>query len=163
MQYVDIREIGNSYREQVINLILPIQTEEFNVNLKLEDQPDLLSIDQFYRRDNGNFWGAFDEDHLIGTIGLIRYHPTEVAIRKMFVKKDYRGKEKGVAAALLHHLIQYCKALGIKNIYLGTVHILHAAHRFYEKSGFEKISLSELSKTFPQMPAEDRYYHFSIE
>ncbi|MBD0256372.1 MAG: GNAT family N-acetyltransferase [Cytophagales bacterium] len=162
MNAITITEIGNAHSEAVVDLILPIQTIEFKVPLTLSDQPDLLTIDAFYRKDGGNFWGAFDGPALVGTIGLVRFHPGAAAIRKMFVRKAYRGRERGVATALLAQLTGYARAIGIKDIYLGTVHVLHAAHRFYERSGFQKIEKHQLPPGFPAMPAEDVYYHLSL-
>jgi GNAT superfamily N-acetyltransferase len=57
----------------------------------------------------------------------------------MFVRKDYRGKELGIAQLLLDNLVAYCRENDINAIYLGTVD-LKAAHRFYEKNGFTRIA-----------------------
>ena len=45
----DIRPIGNSYSEPLIDLILTIQQKEFNIPVSIEDQPDLIEIENFIR------------------------------------------------------------------------------------------------------------------
>ncbi|MEZ0129349.1 GNAT family N-acetyltransferase, partial [Flavobacterium sp. LBUM151] len=48
----------------------------------------------------------------MGTIALIKFDEKKAAIRKMFVKKEYRGKEFSIAQKLLDTLIQYAKENG---------------------------------------------------
>jgi len=88
-------------------------------------------------------------------------HNTGV-IRKMFVKKDYRGKELSIAQHLLESLIDYCRQHNIADIYLGTVDILKAACRFYERNGFVRIKMEELPSYFPRMKADNTFYHLDL-
>ena len=53
-------------------------------------------------------------------------------------KKEFRGREYNIAQTLLETLISYCKDNEINDIYLGTVSVLKAAQRFYERNYFEK-------------------------
>ncbi len=46
----------------------------------------------------------------------------------------------------------------ILNLYLGTVDKLHAAHRFYEKYGFSRISEKELSADFHKCPLDTLFF-----
>ncbi|WP_300602348.1 GNAT family N-acetyltransferase [Niabella sp.] len=157
-----IRELSNAYSGQVIDLILTIQQLEFNVPVTLESQPDLQNIDAFYIKPGGNFWGAFADDILIGTIALIRTPEQTGVIRKMFVKKEYRGTQPGVAHELLHTLIRYCRQQQVETLYLGTVDLLKAAMRFYEKQGFTEIAETALPSFFPKMPVDNRFYSLSL-
>ncbi|MBC9933256.1 GNAT family N-acetyltransferase [Chitinophaga qingshengii] len=157
---ISYRPIGNEYSTAVIDLILPIQQQEFNVPTDISQQQDLLNIDQFYHGTGGGFWGAFDGDQLVGTIALIAYAPDGGALRKMFVRKTYRGKELGIATALLDTLLAYADKQGIRHIYLGTVNFLHAARRFYEKKGFDEVTADQLPAAFPRMAVDDVFYHY---
>lgn len=157
---ITYKPIGNDYSEEVINLILPIQQQEFNVPTNLSQQQDLLNIEQYYHQTGGGFWGAFDGDRLVGTIALIAYAPDGGALRKMFVRREYRGKEHGIATALLETLLNYATTRGIHDIYLGTVNFLHAARRFYEKKGFEEVTADQLPAAFPRMKVDDVFYHY---
>jgi GNAT superfamily N-acetyltransferase len=98
---IQINTLNNSYCEKIINIILPIQQIEFNVPVTLEGQPDLLDIETNYHQTGGNFWGAFHNGELVGTIGIIAIGNNAGALRKMFVRKEYRGKELGIAQLLL--------------------------------------------------------------
>ncbi|QEC54269.1 GNAT family N-acetyltransferase [Anseongella ginsenosidimutans] len=158
-----IKALNNADCPFIVDLILPIQQVEFNVPVTLEGQPDLLDLDTYYYATGGCFWGAFIEGELIGTIALISTGHQAGALRKMFVKKEFRGKEHGIARQLLQVLLAFCKAHGINELYLGTVDMLKAAHRFYERNGFQRIEAAALPPYFPRMAADNRYYHLSLK
>ncbi|MBF4491250.1 GNAT family N-acetyltransferase [Flavobacterium sp. MR2016-29] len=155
--------IENKYADAIIDLVLNIQQKEFNVAITLEDQPDLLNITNFYYASGGGFWGAFVNDELVGTIALVKFSDHEAAIRKMFVKKEFRGKEFSIAQQLLQTLIDYCKENQIDDLYLGTVSILEAALRFYERNEFERIEKEALPKSFPVMSADNVFCHLPLK
>lgn len=157
-----IRSLNNTYCKQIIDIILPIQQIEFNVPITLEAQPDLLDIETNYHQTGGNFWGATYNEQLVGTIALIAFGDNAAAIRKMFVLKEYRGKEFGIAQLLLDNLIAYCRQNNITSIYLGTVEVLKAAHRFYEKNGFTRLAKHDLPKSFPLMAADTIFYELHL-
>ncbi|MBZ4187800.1 GNAT family N-acetyltransferase [Niabella beijingensis] len=157
-----IKELDNTHGREIIDLILYIQQVEFNVPVTLEGQPDLLDIESFYIQPGGKFWGAYAGDILIGTIALIHTGHRTGVIRKMFVHKDHRGAQHGVAQALLTTLINYCRQQDIGSIYLGTIDTLKAAQRFYEKNGFVKITPAELPSFFPRMMADNTFYYLSL-
>jgi N-acetylglutamate synthase-like GNAT family acetyltransferase len=158
---LQIHPIGNSYSEQAIDLILTIQQKEFNVPLTIHDQPDLFEIESFYTEAGGNFWGAFIDGELVGTIALVKFDERAGAIRKMFVKKEFRGKELNIAQKLLEILISFCRENGIDDLYLGTITVLKAAQRFYERNDFEKIEKEKLPAQFPLMGSDDIFYHLN--
>jgi len=84
------------------------------------------------------------------------------ALRKMFVDADFRGKNKGIAVALLKRLIEESKVMGIQALYLGTVDAFKAAHRFYEREGFKEIEAAELPADFPRMPIDTKFYQLNL-
>lgn len=155
---LSIKPIYNNYCNQVIDIILTIQQVEFNLSITIDQQPDLRDIDTNYHQGGGNFWGAFLGDELIGTIALINCGHHTGCIRKMFVKKEFRGKELGAAQQLLNLLLQYCRDKQIAHIYLGTVHQLKAAHRFYERNGFSAVAINNLPAYFPIMKTDNMFY-----
>lgn len=160
---LQIESIGNAYSEQAIDLILTIQQKEFNIPITVEDQPDLRQIESFYQEAGGNFWGAFIEGELVGSIALVKFDEKAGAVRKMFVKKEFRGKKLNIAQILLEVLIVYCRENGIDELYLGTITVLEAAQRFYERNDFLKIKKESLPKRFPLMSADDIFYHLHID
>ena len=157
-----IRSLDNSHSSNVIELILPIQQQEFGVAISVEQQPDLIDMETYYRHSGGSFWGAFDGEKLVGTIGLIALGHQAGAIRKMFVQKEYRGSEKGIGQQLFDHLLTYCKTVNIADIYLGTVAQMNAAHRFYKRNGFARIEAAALPSYFPRMAVDNVFYHLNL-
>ena len=160
---LQIQSLDNSHSEQAIDLILTIQQKEFNVPITIEDQPDLMQIESFYHEAGGNFWGAFIDGELVGSIALVKFDERAGAIRKMFVKKEFRGKELNIAQILLEILISFCREKEIDDLYLGTVSVLKAAQRFYERNNFIKIKKEKLPIRFPLMSADDIFYHLHID
>ncbi|WP_128547067.1 GNAT family N-acetyltransferase [Larkinella soli] len=158
----EIKSLNNSHCRQIVDLILPIQQNEFNVPVTLESQPDLLDIETHYLRPGGGFWGAFHGDELVGTIALIDTGHHAGAIRKMFVARDYRGRTTGLARRLLETLIAYGAARGMTDLYLGTVAQLQAARRFYERNGFIPIDRDALPPYFPKMQVDTHFYHLNL-
>jgi N-acetylglutamate synthase-like GNAT family acetyltransferase len=160
---MEIRTLNNGDCWEAVNLILPIQQIEFNVAVTLEDQPDLLDIEKSYLAGGGGFWGAFKEGQLIGTIALINSGHQTGAIRKMFVRKEYRGKDLSIAQTLFDTLLNYCFQQGVRHLYLGTVPQLKAAQRFYERNGFSRVEVEELPEYFPRMSADKLFYYLNTQ
>jgi N-acetylglutamate synthase-like GNAT family acetyltransferase len=144
------------------DLILDIQQREFGFPITWEDQPDLHDIPGFYRAGAGEFWVAKDEGgRVVGMIGLRDIGGGLGALRKMFVAKEWRGAG-GAAHGLLDTLIAHARERGFRAIVLGTTEAFHAAHRFYEKSGFRRVEGATLPGTFPRMKGDTRFYRFDL-
>ena len=83
-----------------------------NVGLLLitkEDQPDLYDVENFYQKRIGNFWVALDGDFVIGTVALLDIQNHQVALRKMFVAKKYRGKAFKTTSLLLDNAFEWAR------------------------------------------------------
>jgi hypothetical protein len=50
----------------------------------------------------------------------------------------------------------------VKDVYLGTTEKFLAAHRFYERNGFQQIAANELPPSFPRMALDSRFYHRAL-
>lgn len=162
---VEIREYSDSYQQQVIELILNIQQNEFHVPITINDQPDLLTIPSFYQNEKtgpgtagGNFWIAIHEGKVVGTIALLGFSDDQAALRKMFVTKDFRGKEFGTAQRLLDSLLTWAKGKSIREIYLGTLSHMLAAQSFYRRNGFVEIRKEELPGKYPVMHVDSMFF-----
>jgi GNAT superfamily N-acetyltransferase len=142
----------------VAALIIPIQREEFGIPITLADQPDLTDIPGFYQRGAGNFWVALHENSVVGTIALLDIGNDQGALRKMFVAPAFRGREHGTARHLLDALLAWAQAHAVRDVYLGTTEKFLAAHRFYEKHGFQEIARTKLPAGFPVMAVDTRFY-----
>lgn len=160
---VAVRIFEPHLREAVGRLILGIQRDEFQVPITLEQQPDLADIPSYYQKGNGNFWTAMDEETVVGTIAILDIGHDQVALRKMFVAPDYRGRETRTAGQLLDTLLSWCHAQGVKQIFLGTTSKYLAAHRFYEKHGFVEIADTALPLSFPRMAVDTKFYSMQLK
>ena len=79
----------------------------------------------------------------------------------MFVKKNFAEKS-GV-----HHIScskQQFRGLRIKaeGYLLRNDSEILAAHRFYEKNGFESVSIDELPKSFPVLQVDKKFYRYIV-
>jgi N-acetylglutamate synthase-like GNAT family acetyltransferase len=153
-----IRTFEPGYAEQVSGLILSIQQEELGLDLTLEDQPDLKHIEQNYQKDNGNFWVFMDEDQVVGTIGVFDIGNKQCVIRKMFVRKEYRGGGRKIAWRLLDLALQWCRGKQVRDVYLGTADSLRVAIRFYLRNCFEELPKKKLPPGFPVQRVENRFF-----
>lgn len=162
MANVTVQPYSAIYQDEVVALILKIQREEFGVPITREQQPDLNAIEEFYQRGNGNFWIASLENKVIGTIALIDIGNGQLALRKMFVHKAFRGGVYQTGQQLLEVAIKWIKERNCSEVFLGTLEIFKAAQRFYEKNGFEEISKSQLPDTFPKMTLDNKFYKKTI-
>lgn len=150
------------FESDVKSLILNIQQNEFLIPITAEDQPDLSIIPDFYQIKNGQFWVALHQGELVGTIALIDCGEGVGCIRKMFVKKEFRGKPHQIAQQLLNLLIEWSTAKGFKNLYLGTIARLEAAMSFYQKNGFRPIPKAELPEVFPAMSLDTHFFQLAL-
>ena len=150
------------YKQQATDLILSIQQTEFGIPITLEDQPDLNNIPSFYQTNNGNFWIVVIENKVAGTIALLDIGNSRGALRKMFVHKDFRGKEYSVGQVLLNTLFKWARQNNFKEILLGTTEKFIAAQRFYEKNGFEEVEEQSLPNEFPVMEVDVKFYRYII-
>ena len=158
MEGVEIKPYDDRLKQEVGALIVSIQRDEFLIPIDLEAQPDLNAIPAFYQVNNGNFWVAVYNNKVVGTIALLDIANQMGALRKMFVHKDFRGKECGVGQALLNTLLDWAKDKNYSAIYLGTTEKFVAAQRFYEKNGFAEVDKAVLPPTFPVMKVDVKFY-----
>ncbi len=150
------------YQQQVIDLIVSIQAKEYGVSITANDQPNLKDINNYYQKNAGNFWIALEGDEVVGTIALVDIGNQQGALRKMFVKQEYRrGKPLLIGQQLIDTLLETSQMHQIVEIFLGTVPNYYAAHRFYEKNGFERISESDLPNNF-QIMGVDKYFYKKV-
>lgn len=147
----------------VTDLILSIQQTEFNIPITARDQPDLADIPGFYQTGKGNFWVACQANQVVGTAALLDIGNHQAALRKMFVRKDFRGPETGTAGKLLATLLDWTGQKGIRQVFLGTTPKFLAAHRFYEKNGFTEIGKDELPAAFPVMTVDTKFYRTALQ
>lgn len=149
-------------RDEVIDLIVSIQREEFGIPIDTRDQPDLVAIPAFYQAGAGGFWVARASGRIVGTIGLKDIGGGAGALRKMFVARTHRGPP-GVAAKLLERLLAAARSSDLHHLYLGTTAAFVAAHLFYERNGFRRLAAERLPPGFPRMAVDTIFYELELE
>jgi len=166
MTDINVHTYEAAHKEQLIELIVGIQAQEYGVNITRAGQPDLEEIPSHYQHGLGNFWVAVHDNQVVGTIALLDIGNNQVALRKMFVAKDYRGAPWRVGAKLLDTALQTTSEQHPDReitIWLGTTSAFVAAHRFYEKNGFTEISKDTLPQGFPIMAIDSKFYRRTLD
>ena len=165
-----ITPFAPAHTNGVKDLIVPIQQNEFGISISYDDQPDLKDIPSFYQVGSGGFWVALEKakgnECVVGCIALKDIGNNQGALRKMFVAQGHRGSDAGtgvgIASRLLEILLIHAKAQGVLEIYLGTTKQFLAAHRFYEKNGFELVDEKNLPSAFLRMDVDTRFYKIGL-
>lgn len=107
-------------------------------------EDDIASSPQTIREQLGNapdyaIFGAFDPD-LVGVLGLMRDRHLKAAHKVRFVGMYVAPahRRRGIGAALLQAAIGHARGLaGVSCAHLSVSHDTPAAHRLYERAGFE--------------------------
>lgn len=146
----------------VVAHVLAIQREEFGLPITASDQPDLLDVPGHYQHGAGGFWVAPSGAGVVGTVGLLDVGGGHGVLRKMFVAAAARGPNTGLAAALLTTVVDHARRAGLHTLWLGTTDAFTAAHRFYEKHGFERVPAAAWPGAFPRMAVDTRFYRRTI-
>lgn len=149
-------------RKQIISFITNIQKNEFNIPITKTINAGILHAEEeYYYKNSYNFWYAIDEQgNIIGCIGLKKINERDGEIKKFFVDHNYRGR--GVSRKLFSVLLKAADKHKFSHLYLGTVDILHAAIRFYEKQGFRKIQAHQLPPDFSQCELDTVFFEGKV-
>lgn len=131
-----IEEYMDKYNTKINDFVISIYVEEYG----FEEHRSIIENDDnsVYSKQGGNFWIALDNNNdIIGTIAVYKLDEKSVELKRLYVRKDYRGK--GLSKALYEKVIQYCKKNSFNRIFLGTYDKLETAINFYIKRGFKEI------------------------
>ncbi len=147
---ITIEPFEVQYQQQVENMVLSIQNGEFLLGITAQDQPDLPNIKAFYQDRGGQMWVAVDENNEVkGCTAYEKLDEEHGALRKMFMKPEMRGrKDIKLAQELYDTFLDFAKQNGSKYLWLDTPHAAQAAHRFYERNGWNIVPVDELPKSY---------------
>lgn len=141
------------HQSKIDELMNEIQ-KEFEIPFR---SPERVPVFE-YVLSGHQFWVALQDDQLIGTIGLTCFDSDTGIIRNMFVAKEFRGKQPGVAKGLLDTALDKAKGLNYKQVYLGTMEQFKAAQKFYSKNNFVLIPSTDLPPNMTFNPVDDLFY-----
>jgi len=102
---------------------------------------DLLDIQDNYFDKDDMFWVALDaDDRIIGMIGTNTISKTDMWLKRLFIKPDF--KRKGLGSKLLATAEEYAKSKGITTIHTRFADDFDEAALFYPSKGFVEIENS---------------------
>lgn len=104
------------------------------------------------------YWVALNNGEVIGTVGVIVVENDFGVLKKMMLKKEFRGKKVGISKRLLETAVKWCKQNNVSKLYLGTMDQFKAAQSFYEKNEFRQISQDELPDSFLNNPLDTIFF-----
>lgn len=98
-----------------------------------------------------------DKDEVVGTIGIENYGKNRAYLRRMYIKKEFRGT--GLADKMFSKALTFAKKNNFEIIYLSTSKLMTAANKFYKKNNLGVIK--SLPSDLP-MCGDDIFYKLKI-
>ncbi len=151
IRIIPYREV---YEEAVYKLIEKIASE-FSMSIFSKSRKRQRAVFDKY-------WIAMMHEEVVGTIATIRLQNQAAILKRMFVHKAYRGRDKDVSGALINSAFEWCRREKINTLYLGTMNQFQAAQRFYVKKGFRQIECKSLPADYVHNELDDLFFckHF---
>lgn len=127
-----IQIYDDSRKEEVRDIILEVLLEHGFEYDRLKDA-DLKDINDYYFANGGTFFVGFADGRVIGTAGVRKLKGNLCEIRRIYLKKDFRGKGNGkqLFRAALDFAEKNCSGTVLK-----TDSTLTKAIDMYLKHGF---------------------------
>ena len=130
-----LRQIRQDDNNAVKNLISSIMNDEFPENAKAYTTDDLENTCEQYNGKNEIFYVAEEaKGYIVGTVGIKNDTHNTALLRRLFLKKEFRGKSYG--SKLLQHALDFCKDHGYKKIIFRGTDAMAGAYRTCLKNGF---------------------------
>lgn len=99
---------------------------------------DATPVDpQQFAPPGGAFVVMYDGDTPVGCAGLRGHNDADVEVKRMFVRKPFRGK--GLSRWLLAHIEEVAKEMGYRRVLMETGIQQPEAMKLYETTGYEEI------------------------
>ena len=144
-----LRPATNQDREAVVSLVTTILQEYGLTTEPCNTDSDLRDLEFHYNNRGGRFDVLEnDQGQIIGCVGLYPVDTHSVALRKMYLRKDVRGR--GLGKKLLDHAVKSAKQMGYKRVTLETATVLKEAIKLYTKYGFEPFVAQHLARRCDQ-------------
>lgn len=147
---LEIKIIDPSQARQAKELVTISAYEIFRPSTSLQEfRQEMIDTDQFYDIDhleqvyldnNGIFLVLSDGNNVVATGGIRRLDETTAELKRMWMRKEYRGKGWGMKIAT--QLIAFAKEHGYTTIRLDVwcPEYQEAAIKLYKKLGFYEIA-----------------------
>jgi putative acetyltransferase len=106
-------------------------------------EEDLDDINSSYLLKGGAFLILDHQGTLVGTVGFFRIDNVTCKLRKMYLRKEYRGR--GLGKLLLHAAIAEAWRRGYEHVLLETSDRMREAVGLYLAAGFREVPLRPVS------------------
>ena len=135
---INIRKIRPEDAPKVRDMILGIMENEFHGEVKRFTMHDMEQPDKYYGGKNDIFLVAEENGEIIGTVAVKEDARDTALLRRVFVRKDCRGK--GCGARLMNSALDFCFQHNYQNVVFRGVDKMQAALKLCLKNGFEKTN-----------------------
>jgi GNAT superfamily N-acetyltransferase len=105
-----------------------------------QDEADLVSIEDVYLRNRGEFLFGFIDERLVAMGGFKRLAEDLAELRRMRIARDLQGK--GYGTLLLRELERRAFQSGIRTLCLDTARRRPLTLEFYRKHGYQEAGQS---------------------
>lgn len=139
-----LRPATNKDSEAITNLVFDI-LRQYNLRPDPEcTDADLRDIEQSYFARGGGLYVLQEQDgSIVGAYGLYPLEGRTCELRKMYLRRAYRGK--GLGKFLLEDALARAKKTGFDRIVLETASVLKEAIGLYTSYGFVEYHPEHLS------------------
>jgi len=132
---IKVIKYNDNYKKEVCTFVNESMHKFIGRDYK--ERPDVSNINDYYIRNNGNFWLAIDAKtkKVIGTIALENRENKYGILKRFYVDEEYQNN--GVGSKLYDMFYNYTTTkTKINKIYLACGNVLDKAHQFYKRKGF---------------------------
>ncbi|MEM6801102.1 MAG: GNAT family N-acetyltransferase [Bacteroidota bacterium] len=136
---IALKEVQSKEEYQIAIQLFKEYGAQIGIDLSFQNfEQELRDIHTQYARPHGILMIAYDKDkHPIGCFGIRKFADTICELKRMYLKKEARGK--GLGKELLLESIRLGQQLAYKHMRLDTLPSMESAIRLYKKTGFYEI------------------------
>jgi putative acetyltransferase len=138
----------------VIDLIGRVFVEYGWIWEPAREVPDLLRWTPHYEPPHGAFFVVRERERIVGSVGVDRVGDGIAELHRLYLDPGMRGR--GLGEALVHTILDWCRAHGVARLVLWSDTRFTHAHRLYLRTGFRQTG----ERTLPEDINQTREYSF---
>ncbi|MDX2272417.1 MAG: GNAT family N-acetyltransferase [Cyanobacteriota bacterium] len=136
---ITIRPVRDPDSAALFALLTAVFAEYPGCLMETSEYPELLQPASSFAKMSGQFWVAEFQEEVVGSIAIIpNSEPHRWEIKKLYTYAQVRGI--GLGKTLLDSAETYARHAQAKSIHLWTDTRFRAAHRFYERQGYQRLA-----------------------
>jgi putative acetyltransferase len=139
---MNIRPATQADVKQIVKLIGDVWAEyDCVLDTNIEEQY-LLTPAEYFHAKNGEFWVVEDNGEIAATCAVQMHDENTAELKSLYVNKDFR--KHGLGQRLTEMTIDFARSKGAIEMVLWSDTRFIAAHRLYERLGFERTGQRKL-------------------